>query len=196
MSDPKNWTDYVLDGQAWLRFLFMLLFAPLLGCVGFMVLCLALFQFCSVLANGESNPQLRDLGRDLSRLGTDIVAFLTYNTDRKPFPLGEVPADSPQAGKTAESKQDSKPAAPQASETPEGSDTAKAAPRKKTATKKKTRSTGATTSRSPSSTPRRKTTTRKKTASRKKKPATRSARNQTNDVPKQPTQPDKDDDQT
>lgn len=86
-GDAKSWTDHVLNGRAWLRFLFMLLFTPLLGCVGFMVLCVALFQFFSVLANGEDNPQLRALGADLNRLGVDIVAFLTWNTECKPFPF-------------------------------------------------------------------------------------------------------------
>ncbi len=91
MSEATGWTDHVLAGASWRRFGFMLLFAPLLACVGFMIACIALFQFFSVLASGENNSQLRALGRDLSRFGVAIMDYLTYNTEQKPFPFGTRP---------------------------------------------------------------------------------------------------------
>ncbi|MGH8224550.1 MAG: DUF4389 domain-containing protein [Gammaproteobacteria bacterium] len=91
MSETTSWTDHVLAGASWRRFGFMLLFAPLLGCVGFLIACIALFQFFSVLASGENNAQLRGLGRDLSRLAVAIMNYLTYNTEQKPFPFGAAP---------------------------------------------------------------------------------------------------------
>lgn len=94
MGETTSWTDHVLAGASWRRFGFMLLCAPLLACVGFLIACIALFQFFSVLASGENNLQLRHLGRDLARLGVAIMDFLTYNTDRKPFPFGTRPSES------------------------------------------------------------------------------------------------------
>lgn len=92
MGEATSWTDHVLNGESWRRFGFMLLFAPLLGCVGFMIAFVALFQFFSVLASGENNAQLRSLGRDLSRFAVAIMDYLTYNTDRKPFPFAASPS--------------------------------------------------------------------------------------------------------
>lgn len=91
MGEATSWTDHVLNGESWRRFGFMLLFAPLLGCVGFMIAFVALFQFFSVLASGENNSQLRSLGRDLSRFAVAIMDYLTYNTERKPFPFAASP---------------------------------------------------------------------------------------------------------
>lgn len=164
MNDTTSWTDHVLDGQTWLRFLFMLLFTPLLGCIGFMVLCLALFQFFSVLASGEGNPQLRELGDDLNRLGGDIVAFLTYSTDRKPFPFKACRPDSQGGESAVEPGPSAKAAAREAAKAPEAPKPgveASSVPKKAT-TKKTTRKTTRTA--------RRKTATRKRSATKKSTP--------------------------
>jgi hypothetical protein len=87
MDATQGWPNHVLNGESWFRLLLMLLLAPLLACVGFLILCVALFQFFSVLASGESNPQLRALGRDLGHFCMEMVDFLTYNSERKPFPF-------------------------------------------------------------------------------------------------------------
>ncbi len=107
MSEETNWTDHVTSGKAWVRFLLMLLFTPLLGCVGFLVVAIGLFQFFSVLASGESNPQLRELGRELSHFAAGLADFLTYNTERRPFPLTTSPP-----GDAAESVKQPTPEAP------------------------------------------------------------------------------------
>lgn len=129
MSEETNWTDHVANGKAWFRFLLMLLFTPFLGCVGFLILAIALFQFFSVLASGESNPQLRELARDLSRFAVGIVDFLTYNTEEKPFPF-----TSPHSAETAGS------APPPASEAPRPARRASPA-RKKTTPRRRSAST-------------------------------------------------------
>ncbi len=140
-DDTTGWTNHVLDGQAWLRFLFMLLLTPLLGCVGFMVLCVALFQFFSVLATGEDNSQLRALGADLSRLGVDIVTFLTYNTERKPFSMGHPASEDTSARGDHRARRSSRSGGKQSKESSSPRSTAtrkKTTRRKKTPGKKKT----------------------------------------------------------
>jgi hypothetical protein len=87
MRDETNWPEHILNGQTWLRFLVMLLYTPLLACVGFLIVCIALFQFFAMLASGESNAELRALGGDLSQFGVGIVDFLTCNAERRPFPF-------------------------------------------------------------------------------------------------------------
>lgn len=98
MTEP-SWTSHVASGAAWRRFGLMVLFAPVLACVGMLVAFTALFQFFGVLASGEVNPQLSGFGRELSRLAAAIIDFLTYNSERRPFPFGAWPAD--RAGEAA-----------------------------------------------------------------------------------------------
>lgn len=93
MTEP-SWTAHVARGTTWRRFGFMLVLAPILACAGFLVAFTALFQFFSVLASGETNPQLTGFGRELSRFATSIMDFLTYNTERRPFPFGPWPQET------------------------------------------------------------------------------------------------------
>lgn len=90
MTEP-SWTTHVLAGAAWRRFGIMLLFAPVLCCAGFLIAFVALFQFFTVLASGETNPHLGSLGGELGRFAGAIIAFLTYNSERPPFPFAPWP---------------------------------------------------------------------------------------------------------
>lgn len=83
----SDWTTHIVAGAAWRRFGIMLLLIPILGCVGFFIAFTALFQFLSVLANGETSPNLRSSGEDLGRYAAAIIDFLTYNSERRPFPF-------------------------------------------------------------------------------------------------------------
>lgn len=146
MSEP-DWTTHIASGTAWKRFGIMLLLTPILGCVGFFVAFTALFQFFGVLANGEANPHLRRCGEDLSRYATSIIDFLTYNTERRPFPFAARTGNGADGG--------TQPAADRADTAP-----SRKPPARKTATRKRTTSKK-TTARKKSST---KKTTRKSTS--------------------------------
>lgn len=91
MAEP-SWTEHVAVGATWRRFGFMLLFVPVLCCAGILIGFTALFQFFSMLASGETNPQLTGFGRELSRLAAAVMDYLTYNRETRPFPFGPWPA--------------------------------------------------------------------------------------------------------
>jgi hypothetical protein len=44
--------------------------------------------FLWVLFKGEVNEDLREIGQSLARYVFEIVRYLTFNTDEKPFPFG------------------------------------------------------------------------------------------------------------
>ena len=140
MNEP-DWTTHITAGAAWRRFGYMVVFTPILACVGFFIAFTALFQFFNVLAQGEPSPHLGRNGRDLGRYASDIIDFLTYNSEKRPFPFA------------TEDKTDTESAARKAS--PGAS-----APRKKTTARKKTGTTRKKTTT-------RRTTTRKKTTKKK-----------------------------
>lgn len=148
MNEP-DWTTHITSGSAWRRFGFMIAFAPILACVGFIIAFTALFQFFNVLAQGEPSPHLRRNGRELGDYSHDIIAFLTYNSDKPPFPFA---AEEEKETETTPGEAASEPGA---SAKKTSATKAAGAPRKKATARKKTGTT------------RKKTSTRRTTASKK-----------------------------
>ncbi len=76
----------------WLRGIFMLIFfAIVYYFIILLIAAIALFQFGSVLFTGKLNVWLLDFGRSLSTYSQQIVSFLTYNSEQKPFPFSNWP---------------------------------------------------------------------------------------------------------
>ena len=72
----------------WLRLLFMCiygLFASMTAMVGTVIVILGFFW---VLFTGEVNRELRQIGQAIADYLYEIVRYLTFNTEDKPFPFG------------------------------------------------------------------------------------------------------------
>jgi len=72
----------------WLRLLFMCLyglFACMAGMIGTVIVVIGFFW---VLFTGEVNRELRRIGQAIASYMFDIIRYLTFNTDSKPFPFG------------------------------------------------------------------------------------------------------------
>ena len=81
--------EHLKERSTWLRLLFMAVVA-LLSCVcGVVVSVVVLLQFCWKLFTGETNPQLDRLGQSLASYMYQIVRYLTFNTEQRPFPFDE-----------------------------------------------------------------------------------------------------------
>jgi hypothetical protein len=78
-----------------IRGLYMILFYFVERITGFIVACLGLFQLIFTLITGRPNDHAVRFGRSLARYITDIVHFLSYNSDRKPWPFASWPSDEP-----------------------------------------------------------------------------------------------------
>lgn len=76
----------------WMRGLFMLLMALAYQVAGTLLFIAALFQFVMVLLTGAPNEQLVGFGRSLGRYFQQLVEFLTFATERIPFPFSEWPS--------------------------------------------------------------------------------------------------------
>ena len=74
-------------GQELIRGVFMVLFFIAARVVAVLVGFLALFQFLCALIARKPNGNALLFGRGLSLYLADIVQFLSYNTDRKPWPF-------------------------------------------------------------------------------------------------------------
>ncbi len=87
--------------STWLRLVFMVIYALLLGLVGAVGSFVVVLGFLWVLFTGEVNKQLQQVGRSLASYLAEIALYLTYNSEQKPFPLGgEWPSGSADSADT------------------------------------------------------------------------------------------------
>ena len=89
----------LLSAEHWLRFLFMALFVIIAFAASYVVLLLIIVQFVFALFSGNSDEKLRVFGASLSKYLFQILSFLTYNSEQKPYPFADWPeVDSEESG--------------------------------------------------------------------------------------------------
>ncbi|MGH1440488.1 MAG: DUF4389 domain-containing protein [Cellvibrionaceae bacterium] len=86
-----NWNERLLSADHWLRFVFMVLFALILGAASYVITVLVIIQFVWALVTGEGNDKLREFGSSVSQYIYQMLRFLTYNSEDKPFPFADWP---------------------------------------------------------------------------------------------------------
>lgn len=77
----------VTSGSTWLRLLFMLIFAFLYGLSRLVTAVVVVIQFFHVLFSGDTNDKLKAFGHSLAIYSYEVVNYLTFNSETKPFPL-------------------------------------------------------------------------------------------------------------
>ena len=80
--------------EQWLRVLFMAVLAVALYVVGLMLTLVTVGQVLFSLVTGSDNQNLRALGGSLILYVKQILDFLTYNSEVKPFPFSPYPESS------------------------------------------------------------------------------------------------------
>lgn len=74
--------------STWLRLLFILIYCALISIAGFVGTFVVVVGFFWVLFTGEVNQQLRQVGQAIASYIYEMVRYVTFNTDDKPFPFG------------------------------------------------------------------------------------------------------------
>lgn len=89
---------HVTARSTWLRLVFMILFAILYGVSRLVTAVVVVVQFFHVLFTGDTNAQLKTFGHSLAVYSYEVVDYLTFNTETRPFPLdAEWPTNLPSA---------------------------------------------------------------------------------------------------
>jgi hypothetical protein len=70
-----------------IRLLYMLLYGFVLYLTMSVLAIVVIVQFVFALFSGNANESIRGFSKDLARFIQQIVLFLTYNDDKKPFPF-------------------------------------------------------------------------------------------------------------
>jgi hypothetical protein len=82
--------------STWVRLLFMAVFVAIYMITRIVFGALVVFQFLWVLFTAETNRQLTDLGQSLATYTYQIMRYLSFNSDDKPFPFSaEWPSGAP-----------------------------------------------------------------------------------------------------
>jgi len=84
----KRVEENLKSRSTWLRLLFMVIYYALVSIASLVGSVVVALGFLWVLFTGEVNPSLRQAGQGIASYVYEIVRYLTYNTDDKPFPFG------------------------------------------------------------------------------------------------------------
>jgi len=75
--------------STWKRIFFMLVFSVIVGLVRILLWAVILLQVASALLTGTPNKNILTFGQTLSAYLYHILLFLTYNSDKLPFPFSD-----------------------------------------------------------------------------------------------------------
>jgi len=92
--DNEQLKSNLTSSKHWLRLVFMLLFAAVLQLASLVMWILVAVQFVFSLVTGEDNQHLRRFGHSLSSYIYDVLKFLCYSSEEKPFPFADWPVSS------------------------------------------------------------------------------------------------------
>ena len=87
-TDSRKIEQNLKSRTTWLRLLFMCLCALLISLASFVGSVVVVLGFLWVLFNGEVNRQLQQTGQSIASYIYEIVRYLTFNSESKPFPFG------------------------------------------------------------------------------------------------------------
>ena len=77
--------------DTWMRGLYIVIFAVIFSIAEVLLTAVVVFQFLATLFTGETNARLRAFGLSLAAFIYQLVTFVTFNSDERPFPFGPWP---------------------------------------------------------------------------------------------------------
>lgn len=85
--------EHLTERSTWLRLLFMLLFGFIFWLASMALSIVVVIQFFHVLFTGERNEILLRASRQLGMYFGELIGFLTYDSETRPFPFSEWPSE-------------------------------------------------------------------------------------------------------
>ena len=80
-------TKALVNPQHWIRLLLMIIYLFVNYFVRFAIIFIAIIQFFFVLLTNNSNEQLLVFSKSLARFSYQIMVFVLYVSEEKPFPF-------------------------------------------------------------------------------------------------------------
>ena len=87
--DPSRLEQNVKSRSTWMRLLYMLIFGLLYAVSRVVVFAVVILQALWLLFTGEPNPRLTAAGQSLATYTYQLVCYLSFASDTRPFPIDE-----------------------------------------------------------------------------------------------------------
>jgi Domain of unknown function (DUF4389) len=84
---PSDLEQNLRARSTWLRLVFMIVIAICNELARLVGSAIVLLQFLHVLFTGKPNERLKDVGLSLAQYVYQVVEYLTFNTEVRPFPF-------------------------------------------------------------------------------------------------------------
>ena len=106
MSD--EFKQNIKDHGTWMRGLNIILFTIIYSVTEIVIALVVVFQFLSVLLTRQTNDKLLELGMNLSTYIYQILSYVTFNSNERPFPFSDFPGNASSASPSAAKKKAAK----------------------------------------------------------------------------------------
>ncbi len=87
-TDNGKLEENLKSRTTWLRLLFMCIYGLLISLTGMIGSVVVVLGVLWVLFTGEVNRQLQQTGQGIASYMYEIIRYLTFNSEQKPFPFG------------------------------------------------------------------------------------------------------------
>lgn len=92
MSDETpDVKEHVTSSSTWIRLVYLILYGIAYRVASLVLLVISVLQFLKTLFTGTPFPQLQLFGGSLADYNRELVAFLSFESDVRPFPVGPWP---------------------------------------------------------------------------------------------------------
>ncbi|MDF2367570.1 DUF4389 domain-containing protein [Sneathiella sp.] len=86
---------HVKSTTTWTRLIYLILYAIIFRVASIVLFAITIIQFIKALLTGSPFGQLQSFGGALAEYNKQLVAYLSYQSDEKPFPVGPWPPQTP-----------------------------------------------------------------------------------------------------
>ena len=77
----------ISNASTWKRVLFIIIFCFIFNLTELLIGVLVVFQVLALLFSGERNQRIQDFSDQLSQFAFDVLQYVTFNRDERPFPF-------------------------------------------------------------------------------------------------------------
>ena len=88
---------HVKSNTTWTRLIYLVLYGIIYWFANFVLFAIAIAQFLKTLLSGSPFEQLQAFGSSFAEYNRQIVAYMSYHSDVKPFPAGPWPPETPRS---------------------------------------------------------------------------------------------------
>ncbi|MEE9552367.1 MAG: DUF4389 domain-containing protein [Gammaproteobacteria bacterium] len=83
--------EHAKNVDTWIRGLFILIFGAILYILFGVIWLLVVFQFITMVVTGGLNKQLEQFSHGLTEYAFQILLYITYQSEERPFPFSPWP---------------------------------------------------------------------------------------------------------